>query len=512
VPVRGRSKIVIASVLVSLVGVAGPLVDVAEAGSRGGGCSPRKTCTAGGDTAAPTVSISTPATGATVSGSVAVSGSAADNVSVARIDVALDNGPFQLASGTTNWSALVDMTAAAEGAHTLTARATDGAGRTGTRSISVTVSSAGDPTVIRNPAVTDDILVSGRGQMASLGSLSVLIYQERWSHKPWAYFQDETTGTATHVALPVDQPAGNDWAFASWTLTSPDDLWIFSGGGPVYARQYRLSGSPLPSSAVLVGVTTFGDADSRAQDVTVLSSGTVVGVWHQQGQLGPQSQGVAYRRPSAGWSTLSLSFMPTASSSQAVVQHPVDGSIWLFIDPDAWSSIGAAHLTETDAGLRVDWTNPAFISEADGAFDADPENPDLVAVPDPSTGTVALAYQSAVRQRFVLDGRALNGSYVAVARISADAAKSFISLPEYVERVSPLGLVVTPGETWLAYRPIDPADLSFDDLYISRHRDGAWTAPTHFGTLWAPYDQVAYAVGRPLFAARLRDGALHVGS
>lgn len=500
----------VGSVLTGLIALSGPLVEVAQAGGRNGGCSPKQGCSTK-DTIPPTVSLTNPTAGSTVSGQVAVNGTAADNLSVVRVDLAVDNGPFQTVSGTTSWSHVLDLTTTAVGAHTLVARATDGAGRTGTASVAITVGQAADTTTIRNPAVNDDLLISGRGQIASLGSLSVLLYQEQWSHKPWAYVRDAHTGAATHVALPVTQPAGRDWSYASWGLTSPQDLWVFSGGGPVHARHYRLTGSSLPTSAALIGETSFGDTDSRAQDVTVLASGAVVGVWHQQGQLGPEGQFVAYRSAAGGWSTTQLPyFIPTASSTQAVVQHPVDGSLWVFSNADAWSAIGVAHLTEVTGGLRVDWTDGTFLSAADGAYDPDPEMPDVVAVPDPSTGTVAVAYQSAVRQRFTLDGRAMNGSHVAVARVDTAGAKSFLSLPIYTERSSPLGLVVPPGETWLAYRPVDAADLTCDDLHVAVHRGGAWETPQLLGTLWAPYDQMAYGTGRAEFVARLQDGALHV--
>ena len=91
---------------------------------------------------APTVAIAAPASGATISGSVAVQGTAADDGGVAKVDVRVDGGAYTTATGTTNWAVTLNSTSLADGAHTVTARATDIAGLTTTASISVNVSNA----------------------------------------------------------------------------------------------------------------------------------------------------------------------------------------------------------------------------------------------------------------------------------------------------------------------------------------------------------------------------------
>jgi hypothetical protein len=101
------------------------------------------------DTTAPTVSLSAPASGATVSGATtAVSANAADNIAVAGVQFLLDGANLgaedTAAPYTVNWN----TTTATNGAHTLTARARDAAGNTTTSAVvSVTVSnSAADTT------------------------------------------------------------------------------------------------------------------------------------------------------------------------------------------------------------------------------------------------------------------------------------------------------------------------------------------------------------------------------
>jgi hypothetical protein len=92
------------------------------------------------DTTAPTVAVSAPASGATVGGTVAVTGTAGDAGGVAKVEVAVDGGPYATASGTGSWAWSWSTASVANGTHTLTARATDASGNTATTSRTVTVS------------------------------------------------------------------------------------------------------------------------------------------------------------------------------------------------------------------------------------------------------------------------------------------------------------------------------------------------------------------------------------
>ena len=94
------------------------------------------------DTTAPSVSISSPAAGATVGGTVTVSGSASDNASVSKVEVQIDGGPWNQAMGTTSWSWSWGTTTVANGTHTVTVRATDSSGNVGSSSVAVTVSNS----------------------------------------------------------------------------------------------------------------------------------------------------------------------------------------------------------------------------------------------------------------------------------------------------------------------------------------------------------------------------------
>jgi hypothetical protein len=98
------------------------------------------------DTIAPTTSITSPANGATLSGSVAVSASASDNIGVAKVELWLDGalaGTATAAPYNFTWN----TTASANGSHTLQTKAWDATGNIG---VSPTVSVS-----INNPVATN---------------------------------------------------------------------------------------------------------------------------------------------------------------------------------------------------------------------------------------------------------------------------------------------------------------------------------------------------------------------
>src|SRR5690349_2714910 len=87
------------------------------------------------------VAIASPANNATVSGSVTVSGTASDTVSVSSVQLSVDNGAYSNASGTTSWSYSLNTASLSNGSHTLTAKTTDLAGVSATSSpVNITVS------------------------------------------------------------------------------------------------------------------------------------------------------------------------------------------------------------------------------------------------------------------------------------------------------------------------------------------------------------------------------------
>ncbi len=82
------------------------------------------------DTTPPTVSLTSPGDSATVSGAVTVSANASDNASIAGVQFLLDGRNLNNEVTSAPYSTAWDTTQGSDGAHTLAARARDGAGNT----------------------------------------------------------------------------------------------------------------------------------------------------------------------------------------------------------------------------------------------------------------------------------------------------------------------------------------------------------------------------------------------
>ena len=134
--------------------------------------------TGGGDTTAPSASITAPASGATVSGTVSVTANASDNVGVTKVEFYLD-GALRTTDTTAPYSWSWDTTAFANSSHTLVAKAYDAANNVGTSS---------NVTVTVNNTVTQQQLLGNPGFETGTAS-------------PWtasAGIIDNSTGEASH--------------------------------------------------------------------------------------------------------------------------------------------------------------------------------------------------------------------------------------------------------------------------------------------------------------------------
>src|SRR5437667_2199884 len=101
------------------------------------------TLTTAADTTPPTVSISSPANGATVSGTITVTANASDNVGVASVQFLLDGANLGSLDTASPYSVSWNTAAAINASHTLSAIAKDAAGNSTTSAgVTVTVNNA----------------------------------------------------------------------------------------------------------------------------------------------------------------------------------------------------------------------------------------------------------------------------------------------------------------------------------------------------------------------------------
>ena len=115
------------------------------------------------DTTPPVTSVTAPAAGSTVSGTVTVTATASDNVGVKKIEIYLDDA--LLSSGTASpFSTSWNTASVANASHTLTSKAYDAAGNVGTSNpISVTVNNGAVTNPVVNPGFESGTLTGWTG-------------------------------------------------------------------------------------------------------------------------------------------------------------------------------------------------------------------------------------------------------------------------------------------------------------------------------------------------------------
>ena len=105
------------------------------------------------DTTLPSVSLTSPASGATVSGSTAIAASASDNVGVAKVEFYFD-GALRARETTSPYSYSWNTTTSSNGSHTVMARAYDAANNSRSASRTVTVSNSTSDTTLPSVSIT----------------------------------------------------------------------------------------------------------------------------------------------------------------------------------------------------------------------------------------------------------------------------------------------------------------------------------------------------------------------
>ncbi|MEO7142541.1 MAG: S8 family serine peptidase, partial [Bryobacteraceae bacterium] len=125
-----------------------------------------------GDTTPPAVTLSSPSNGAAVNGSIAVQGTATDNVGVSRIEFFVDGNLAAATAYSSPFSFPWNTTSAANATHTLTVNAYDAANNVGQASVSVTVNNAPPPPDTQPPTVY--ISSPANGQQVRGNSIAIM--------------------------------------------------------------------------------------------------------------------------------------------------------------------------------------------------------------------------------------------------------------------------------------------------------------------------------------------------
>ena len=173
----------------------------------------------GGDTTPPTTSVTAPASGATVSGTVTATATATDNVGVTRIELYVDGA--LLGSGTTSpTSASWNTTTSANGTHTITSKAYDAAGNVGTSAgVPVTVSNS---TTVVNPFSNPGFETGTLAGWTSTGVTAPRPYPHSGAYS--AALGSSSPTTDSSISQTVTMPAAANSLSFWYKITCPDSV------------------------------------------------------------------------------------------------------------------------------------------------------------------------------------------------------------------------------------------------------------------------------------------------
>lgn len=303
--------------------------------------------TVSNDTTPPTVSISAPASGATVSGSVEVTAAATDNTGVAGVQFKLDganlgaedtSAPYSIAWNTVNTS---------DGPHTLTAVARDAAGNVATSSaVTVTVANAVSPPPPPPPPSTTRIEETN----------AAVVFSGDWVHGDTTYAWSGTTASYSRG------PA----ARASLSFTGTRVSWIGWREPRGGIARVILDGTPV-AEVDLYAVTP--EAPVPVYTSGVLASGSHTLVIEVTGTANPSASGtiVVVDAFDVTSSTTSPPPPPPPSGTVTRVEESdaaiVYGPGWIYDNTyGPWSGGSAvysvdagAHATFSFTGTGVSW-------------------------------------------------------------------------------------------------------------------------------------------------------------
>jgi hypothetical protein len=224
------------------------------------------------DTIPPTVSITSPANGATVAGSVVVSAAASDNVGVTSVQIQLDGVNFGSALTAAPYSVTWNTTTVGNGTHTLGASARDAAGNVGNAiTVSVTVSNTSSTASqdFQNRCTATGVIACQGFDNASVFAIvnsGTGLYAGDGSSPGASATQDCTiaaSGCSLKFTIPGkggSNPAGYWWEILSQRFSqnstfyvqfrqrfSPEyisNVWPQSGGGVTYWKQHIFAQNP----------------------------------------------------------------------------------------------------------------------------------------------------------------------------------------------------------------------------------------------------------------------------
>jgi len=327
---------------------------------------------------AQTVTITTPLDGATVSGLVTIQGTATD-LGNGRVSVSIDGGPFELATGTTGWSFDWDASTAANGAHTITARA-----RQCMSCPEVIDTATVQVGAVSGPAIT--ILTPLTGQTI-VGTLTMT----------------GTSSGASEVAVAIDAgafvPTGatSPWSFVIEALSVPDGVHTLS------ARAIAPDGSVATDSvSVTFASSVTGQAEFEYR--SSVDQALLTGLMYVPSSYTPSTPTalVVFLHGGGGLGVIPPGWLDELEARGWIHVAP-DGRNWGLADPTAVAASCAN--TEAVGTTECNWcTSAAYV---DNPFDplVGPGEQDILDAIDWARDTFAIDPERVYLTGFSMGGR-----------------------------------------------------------------------------------------------------------
>jgi len=329
-----------------------------------------------GNNSLPTVSITSPSDGATVNGTVSITGTASDSDgTVQSVEVRIDSGTWQTATGTTSWSYSWDSTGVSDGTHTIYARSYDGTDYSTEDSVAVTVDNTAPnqpPTVsITSPSegatVNGTITITGTASDSdgTVQSVEVKIGSDAWATASgttsWTFTWDTTgysDGSYTILARSYDGTNYSTEAQVNVTVNNTDPS---TNHAPAITLNSPGNGSTDVDINVSLNVTV---SDPDGDSMTITFWNWTGSEWISWGQLTNKGNGTYTYKPYAGGFAYNTTYTWRASVS--------DGS--LSSNSETWAFTTAPQNTTPNQPPTAAFTysiNDLTVTFTDGSTDSD---------------------------------------------------------------------------------------------------------------------------------------------